>query len=69
MSLGPTPVDPAIGPTYARILATPKEALELFDWAPPTAEQLQAVHEARVLLSIPQAGRQPVTELAGPTSW
>ncbi|MGQ4484440.1 hypothetical protein ACN6LM_003739 [Streptomyces sp. SAS_281] len=43
-SLGPTPVDPAIGPTYVQILATPKQALELFDWAPPTAEQFQAVH-------------------------
>ncbi|GAA3380890.1 hypothetical protein GCM10020367_70020 [Streptomyces sannanensis] len=68
-SLGPAPVDPATGRTYVRILATPEQALELFDWGPTAAEQLQAVHQARILLGIPQAGRQPVTELSAPTTW
>ncbi|MFB9479591.1 NUDIX domain-containing protein [Streptomyces filamentosus] len=68
-SLGPASVDPATGRTYVRILATPEQALQFFDWGPPAAEQLQAVHQARVLLGIPQAGRQPVTELADSTSW
>ncbi|WP_406186237.1 NUDIX domain-containing protein [Streptomyces sp. NBC_01006] len=68
-SLGPAPVDPATGRTYTRILATPEQALELFDWGPSAAEQLQAVHQARVLLGLPQAGRQPVTELSAPTTW
>ncbi|MFI1060423.1 NUDIX domain-containing protein [Streptomyces spororaveus] len=68
-SLGPAPVDPATGRIYVRILATPEQALELFDWGPSAAEQLQAVHQARVLLGIPQAGRQPVTELSAPTTW
>ncbi|MGC2997944.1 hypothetical protein ACPF8X_05990 [Streptomyces sp. G35A] len=68
--LGPAPVDPATGRTYVRILATPEQALEFFDWGPSAAaEQLQAVHQARVLLGIPTAPHQPVTELAGPTSW
>ncbi|MFF5969932.1 NUDIX domain-containing protein [Streptomyces sp. NPDC012769] len=40
-SLGPAPVDPATGRTYVRILATPEQALELFDWGPPAAEQLR----------------------------
>ncbi|MEU9700226.1 NUDIX hydrolase [Streptomyces sp. NPDC047981] len=68
-SLGPAPVDPATGRTYARILATPEQALELFDGGPPAAEQLQAVHQARALLAIPRAGLQPVTELSAPTAW
>lgn len=42
-SLGPAPVDPATGRTYARILATPEQAVEFFDWGPPAAEQLRAV--------------------------
>ncbi len=67
--LGPAPVDPATGRTYIRILATPEQALELFDWGPPAAEQLQAVHQARALLGIPRAGRQPVTELSAPAAW
>ncbi|MCY0923099.1 hypothetical protein OS965_34000 [Streptomyces sp. H27-G5] len=67
--VGPTRPDPATGHTYTRILATPEQALELFDWGPSAAEQLQAVHQARDLLGIPQAGRQPVTELGVPTAW
>ncbi|PCG87199.1 NUDIX hydrolase [Streptomyces sp. WZ.A104] len=68
-SLGPTTADPATGRTYVRILATPEQAVEFFDWGPPAAEQLQAVHQARGLLGIPRAGRQPVTELSGPIAW
>ncbi|MFI9210291.1 NUDIX domain-containing protein [Streptomyces sp. NPDC053253] len=68
-SLGPPPVDPATNRTYIRILATPEQALELFDWGPPAAEQLTAAHEAREHLGIPKAAQQPVTELAGPATW
>ncbi|WP_282697642.1 NUDIX domain-containing protein [Streptomyces sp. CC208A] len=68
-NLGPSPVDPATGRTYIRILATPEQALELFDWGPSATEQLQAAHQARALLGIPRSARQPVTELPGPTSW
>lgn len=67
--LGPAPVDPAIGRIYVRILATPEQALELFDWGPSAARQLEAVHQARVLLGIPKAAHQPVTELVGSVSW
>ncbi|WP_394426490.1 NUDIX hydrolase [Streptomyces sp. SGAir0957] len=67
--LGPAPVDPATGRTYVRILATPEQALDLFDWGPPAFDQLQAVHEARVLLGIPEAAPQPVTELSTPITW
>ncbi|MGW3387426.1 NUDIX hydrolase [Streptomyces cinereoruber] len=62
--LGFPPVDPATGRTYLRILATPEQALELFDWGEPAAEQLTAVHQARTRLAIPRALPQPVTELA-----
>ncbi|MFE9476207.1 NUDIX domain-containing protein [Streptomyces griseofuscus] len=63
-------VDPATGQTYVRILATPEQALEFFDWGPSAAaEQLTAAHQARVLLGIPKAARQPVTEIADPISW
>ncbi|MEU4099581.1 hypothetical protein ACFY8X_20315 [Streptomyces tanashiensis] len=68
-SLGPAPVDPATGRTYARILATPEQAVEFFDWGPPAAEQLRTVHQARGHLGIPRASGQPVTELSGPTAW
>ncbi|MFI9209337.1 NUDIX domain-containing protein [Streptomyces sp. NPDC053253] len=67
--LGPPPVDPATDRTYLRILATPEQALELFDWGPPATEQLTAVHQARRRLAIPKAARQPVTELVGPVTW
>ncbi|MFF9854120.1 NUDIX domain-containing protein [Streptomyces litmocidini] len=68
-SLGPATTDPATDRTYVRVLATPEQAVELFDWGPPAAEQLEAVHQARGLLGIPRAGRQPVTELSSPTAW
>lgn len=62
--LGPAPVDPATGRTYLRILATPEQALELFDWGEPAADQLAALHQARTRLGIPKAVRQPVSEPA-----
>lgn len=68
-SLGSTTADPATGRTYVRILATPEQAVEFFDWGLPAAEQLQAVHQARVILGIPRAGRQPVTEVSAPIAW
>ncbi|MER5984231.1 NUDIX domain-containing protein [Streptomyces sp. NPDC001787] len=65
--LGPPPVDPATGRTHIRVLATPEQALELFDWGPPAAGQLAAVHQARARLGIPRAARQPLTELPDAT--
>lgn len=62
--LGPAPVDPATGRTYIRILATPEQTLELFDWGEPAAAQLAAIHQARTRLGIPKALRQPITEPA-----
>ncbi|MDV5143440.1 NUDIX domain-containing protein [Streptomyces sp. SBC-4] len=67
-SVGPATADPATGRTYTRILATPEQALELFDWGPPAAEQVAAVHRARERLGIPKAVRQAVTELTVPTT-
>ncbi len=61
--LGPPSVDPATGRTHIRVLATPEQASELFDWGLPTADQLAAVHQARARLGIPRAARQPLTEL------
>ncbi|MDR3081174.1 MAG: NUDIX hydrolase [Streptomyces sp.] len=65
--LGPPPVDPATGRTHIRVLATPEQAPELFDWGPPAAGQLAAVHQARARLGIPRAARQPLTELPDAT--
>ncbi|MFI9630506.1 hypothetical protein [Streptomyces sp. NPDC052042] len=65
--LGPPPVDPATGRTHIRVLATPEQALELFDWGPPAADQLAAVHQAHTRLGIPRAARQPLTELPDAT--
>lgn len=62
--LGPAPVDPATGRTYIRILATPEQTLELFDWGEPAAAQLAALHRARTRLGIPKTVRQPITESA-----
>ncbi|MCC0575261.1 hypothetical protein [Streptomyces californicus] len=42
--LGPPPVDPATGRTHIRLLATPEQALELFDWGSTAADQVNAVH-------------------------
>lgn len=61
--------DPATGHTYTRVLATPEQALTLFDWGPPAAGQLAAVHQARERLGIPKAAPQPVTELNSPMTW
>lgn len=61
--------DPATGHTYSRILATPEQTMELFDWGPAAADQLAAIHRARQQLGLPRAARQPVTEVTGPTSW
>lgn len=70
VSLDAAQVDPATGRTYVRVLVTPEQALEFFDWGPSAAaEQLTAAHQARVLLGIPQAAHQPVTELTDPISW
>ncbi|MFB7267031.1 NUDIX hydrolase, partial [Streptomyces nojiriensis] len=65
--LGPPPVDPATGRTHIRVLATPEQALEFFDWGPPAANQLAAVHRARAQFGIPRAARQPLTELPDAT--
>ncbi|MFI1655132.1 hypothetical protein ACH4ZU_09510 [Streptomyces sp. NPDC020472] len=67
--VGAPPVDPATGRTYVRVLATPEQALELSDRGPAAADQLAAVHRARVLLRLPRAVRRPVTELSGPHTW
>lgn len=67
--LGPVRPDPATDQTYTRVLATPEQAVELFDWGPATAQQLAAVHRARRHLGIPRAAPQAVTELSGPASW
>ncbi|MFD3612118.1 NUDIX domain-containing protein [Streptomyces atroolivaceus] len=65
--LGPPSADPATGRTHIRLLATPEQALELFDWGLPAADQLAAVHQARARLGIPRAARQPLTELPDAT--
>lgn len=68
-TIGPARPDPATGHTYARVLAAPEQALELFDWGPPAAAQLAAAHRVRELLGIPRAARRPFTELDGPADW
>ncbi|MYW12176.1 NUDIX domain-containing protein [Streptomyces sp. SID2563] len=70
-SLGAAAVDPATGRTYVRVLATPEQALEFFDWGPSeAAEQLAAAHRGRAVLGIPRAVHpQPVTEIVRPTAW
>lgn len=67
--IGPAEPDPATGHTYSRILATPEQAAELFDWGPATAHQLAAVHQARRQLGLPRASPQSVTELTDPITW
>ncbi|MFI5822792.1 NUDIX hydrolase [Streptomyces rishiriensis] len=67
--VGPAQPDPATGHTYTRILATPEQAAELFDWGPATAHQLAAVHQARRQLGLPRPARQSVTELTAPITW
>ncbi|MGI5262402.1 NUDIX domain-containing protein [Streptomyces angustmyceticus] len=68
-AVGAAPVDAATGRTYIRVLATPEQALQQFDWGPAAADQLAAVHQARHRLGIPRAAQQPVTELASPITW
>ncbi|MGW4158221.1 NUDIX domain-containing protein [Streptomyces sp. NPDC004788] len=56
-----------VGKGTARILATPEQALSLFDHPPAAgARLLAAVHDARERLGIPRAAPQPVTELPSP---
>ncbi|MGW6602597.1 NUDIX hydrolase [Streptomyces sp. NPDC055036] len=62
-SVGPVTADEATSQTYARILATPEQVIQLFDWGREGPRQLEAVHAARELLGLPRAGRQPVTQL------
>ncbi|MEV0636418.1 NUDIX domain-containing protein [Streptomyces sp. NPDC050619] len=61
--VGPSRCDQATGQTYARLLATPEQATELFDWGSEAAGQLAAVHTARERLGLPRAPRQAITEL------
>ncbi|MFF3128335.1 hypothetical protein ACFVRD_40045 [Streptomyces sp. NPDC057908] len=67
--VGPARPDPATGHTYTRVLVSPEQSTELFDWGPAAADQLAAVHQARQKLGLPRAARQSVTELTGPTAW
>ncbi|MEV0696143.1 NUDIX domain-containing protein [Streptomyces sp. NPDC050388] len=67
--LGPVRSALATGQAHARILATPEQAVALFNWGPETAGQLATVHAARERLGIPKAAAQPVTELPGPVTW
>ncbi|WP_424892263.1 NUDIX hydrolase [Streptomyces sp. XH2] len=59
----PPSLDEATGQTYARLLATPEQAAQLFDWDSQAALQLAAVHAARDKLGLPAPARQPLTEL------
>ncbi|WP_372411725.1 NUDIX domain-containing protein [Streptomyces luteireticuli] len=61
--VGPAAPDPATGLTYARLLATPEQAAELFDWGPDGRRQVGAVLDARRRLGLPHAAPQAVTEL------
>lgn len=67
--VGVPPIDPATGRAYVRVLATPEQALCLFDWGPAATDQLAAVHRARAHLGIPRALRRSVTELPGHYAW
>ncbi|MEU1820136.1 NUDIX hydrolase [Streptomyces roseifaciens] len=59
----PPAPDEATGQLYARLLATPEQAAQLFDWGAQAASQLAAVHTAREKLGLPAPARQPLTEL------
>ncbi|MBV7672476.1 NUDIX hydrolase [Streptomyces halstedii] len=59
--VGPSRPDPATGQTYVRALATPEQVVELFNWGPGAADQLNAVHRERARLALPHAPRQPIT--------
>lgn len=60
---GPAEHDIATGQTYARLLASPEQVAELFDWGPDSGAQIAAVHTAREQLGIPRAARQGISEL------
>ncbi|WP_370409344.1 NUDIX domain-containing protein [Streptomyces fradiae] len=66
--LGPAQPHPVTGAASVRVLATPEQALELFDWGASGTEQLTAVHRARERLGIPRAARQAVTEVCAATA-
>ncbi|WP_344480224.1 NUDIX hydrolase [Streptomyces amakusaensis] len=68
-SVGPERRDPVSGHAYARLLATPEQIRELFDWGPEGDRQLAAVHRARAQLQLPAAARQPVTEFPSGGGW
>ncbi|MFC5144844.1 NUDIX hydrolase [Streptomyces aureoversilis] len=59
----PPALDEATGQTYARLLATPEQTAQLFDWGAEAAAQIAAVHTAREKLGLPAPDRQPLTEL------
>jgi 8-oxo-dGTP pyrophosphatase MutT (NUDIX family) len=65
----PVVSDPATKQTYSRLLATPEQIAELFDWGQGGRDQLAAVHAAREQLGLPTAQRQPVTELPRDGGW
>ncbi|MFI9122593.1 NUDIX domain-containing protein [Streptomyces bikiniensis] len=67
--LGPPSAGADADRAPVRVLATPEQALELFDRGPHGAAQLAAVHRARALLGIPRADRRAVTELPGPVTF
>ncbi|MFJ7203439.1 NUDIX domain-containing protein [Streptomyces sp. NPDC098789] len=54
---------PAGDPAHVRLLATPEQVRDLCDWGPAAADQLDAVHAARVRLALPRSPRRPSTEL------
>ncbi|WP_058043812.1 NUDIX hydrolase [Streptomyces roseifaciens] len=59
----PPSLDEATGQTYTRLLATPEQAAQLFDWDSQAAPQLAAVRAAREELGLPAPVRQQLTEL------
>ncbi|MET3986906.1 NUDIX hydrolase [Streptomyces sp. PvR034] len=54
---------PAVDPDHVRLLAAPEQVRDLCDWGPAAADQLAAVHAARVRLALPRPPRRPCTEL------
>ncbi|MEV4442438.1 NUDIX hydrolase [Streptomyces sp. NPDC049577] len=60
--------DEATGQSYARLLATPEQVAQLFDWGDEAAAQLAAVRAAREDLGLPVPTQQPLTDLSFPGS-
>ncbi|WKU42832.1 NUDIX domain-containing protein [Streptomyces sp. VNUA116] len=58
--------DEATGQTYTRLLATPEQTAQLFDWGDEAASQLASVHSAREELGLTAPARQPITDLPPP---